>query len=1227
MRFKIYTFILFFSCLTTLVVGQTPPSVSDTIDLNFDTIALPKRGPNFDKYYGSGQKLFATTPVYYEGIKVYESNDFGTTWRVKFDKVVDFNAHDSVIIYSQYVYGRPISANVFTGNDGAYKIFASTDGGNSFALRDSNYVESISATRFSCVDSYTKLQRLNDSVLVYGIEKYCNIYHPTGLFGSPYARTSIDNGRNWSYNDYDRIPDFIINGTAFRRRDSFLLFTQRADFQYIDSLKLLPVLMEMGDYEPNGRSFIAGVFSFIFTNGNSNNSIVYATRNRGQTWEIDTIDVQLQLYAKNQIIQVKDTIFLMGKYGLNRADNGNFHNLRRIYPQFNNNSTNNFSFSIASSGIYINGVDKALFRSKNGGNSWEIRNNTEGSNGDSNLYAFGDDMWFYDKKFSATYHFEGANPVGRLDTFAQVVPNFTLYAKGFRKDSLYLIGGIGHQIRSFDKGFTWQNLSVEQFEAKSDSNTIYGIGRYNSVVVSVDNGNNFSRFFMPDSTESVVDVLIKKDIVWATVGNSDNGSRIIRSTDRGQTWANVFKRADIAPVWLVMEGQALWMYASSQRNFTDGQVFKSTDDGITWTQLSSDVSRVCDGITRKKGYLFLHGQSSDRYWFFISKNDGITWTRVNNVPNALITDKYIYTSTTPATLANSTSLKIARYPIDSLFDKLKSAKTYSLLRGQILKDKNANCQQDATDAPFMSKMLRFNGGFNTSTDQNGRFSIMLPVDTYKIEVANERYFALRCGSDTASKRLIVRPNLTTDTTLFFQKTTIAHDIYLSLTANGRPRPASELEFVVNLKNLGTEIEDSVRVQFDFSNLPVRFVSASPNAVQNGQKLTWLRRNFPIDAEELLKITVRIDTTGPLSTILNFYAQADILNKMDTFPSNNRDSARLTIVGSYDPNDKTVLPDGNIPLSASLNAFDYIIRFQNTGTDTAYKVVVVDTLPDLLDVHSLIIKSASHKHQLRVDKNVLIFTFDRIMLPDSFVNERASHGFMRFSIMPKKRLLKGEILKNSAQIFFDYNAAILTNTAQNNVYKPSILTQKTVILCEGDRWQGVVYTRPTVKIDTIQTALTDTINTTFLDVKPKYYRQIDTTLRYGDTLFGQRLESNQKFTFERRTVFGCDSTTVYNVVVLRPNQTADVDVSKIKITLSPNPVNNWLSINYDLNTGLETEIYWVNSLGQKMGIIKQKAFDTEGSHSVRLDTRNFAVGAYQIILQTPKGIKAVIFSKI
>ncbi|MBD0260528.1 MAG: hypothetical protein ICV83_32835, partial [Cytophagales bacterium] len=96
---------------------------------------------------------------------------------------------------------------------------------------------------------------------------------------------------------------------------------------------------------------------------------------------------------------------------------------------------------------------------------------------------------------------------------------------------------------------------------------------------------------------------------------------------------------------------------------------------------------------------------------------------------------------------------------------------------------------------------------------------------------------------------------------------------------------------------------------------------------------------------------------------------------------------LPITDSYDPNDKLVAPAGVTdkkftPTQATLH---YTIRFQNTGTDVAYRVVVVDTLSEHLDLGSLQLGAASHPYALRVSgkgRPVLTFTFDPINLPDS-----------------------------------------------------------------------------------------------------------------------------------------------------------------------------------------------------------------------------------------------------
>ncbi|MFN8332010.1 MAG: hypothetical protein U0T81_12480 [Saprospiraceae bacterium] len=76
---------------------------------------------------------------------------------------------------------------------------------------------------------------------------------------------------------------------------------------------------------------------------------------------------------------------------------------------------------------------------------------------------------------------------------------------------------------------------------------------------------------------------------------------------------------------------------------------------------------------------------------------------------------------------------------------------------------------------------------------------------------------------------------------------------------------------------------------------------------------------------------------------------------------------------------------------------YLIRFQNTGTDTAYKVRIQDEISDKLDLQSLRIEGASHPFNTSLeDGRLLAFTFDKIYLPDSAADEKASHGYVQYS---------------------------------------------------------------------------------------------------------------------------------------------------------------------------------------------------------------------------------------
>ncbi|MCI4669909.1 MAG: hypothetical protein MRZ79_17365, partial [Bacteroidia bacterium] len=102
------------------------------------------------------------------------------------------------------------------------------------------------------------------------------------------------------------------------------------------------------------------------------------------------------------------------------------------------------------------------------------------------------------------------------------------------------------------------------------------------------------------------------------------------------------------------------------------------------------------------------------------------------------------------------------------------------------------------------------------------------------------------------------------------------------------------------------------------------------------------------------------------------------------------------LGSYDPNDKAAIPPaGDIPPDVPLA---YTIRFQNTGTDTAFFINILDTLSQNLDVNTLEVQSASHPYEYEVlaqNPAVVRFRFDPIFLPDSTTDLEGSNGFVKF----------------------------------------------------------------------------------------------------------------------------------------------------------------------------------------------------------------------------------------
>lgn len=150
---------------------------------------------------------------------------------------------------------------------------------------------------------------------------------------------------------------------------------------------------------------------------------------------------------------------------------------------------------------------------------------------------------------------------------------------------------------------------------------------------------------------------------------------------------------------------------------------------------------------------------------------------------------------------------------------------------------------------------------------------------------------------------------------------------------------------------------------------------------------------------------------------------------DFYPVNNSFVISQPIVGSYDPNDKQESHGGRIEFD-SFTADDYLtytIRFENTGTAEAINVRVEDVLDNQLDENSIRMVAASHDYVLERVGNNLTWKFDGINLPPSVPDTQIGHGFITFQIKPKAGYAVGDVIPNTAEIYFDFNPAIITNT--------------------------------------------------------------------------------------------------------------------------------------------------------------------------------------------------------
>ncbi len=239
-----------------------------------------------------------------------------------------------------------------------------------------------------------------------------------------------------------------------------------------------------------------------------------------------------------------------------------------------------------------------------------------------------------------------------------------------------------------------------------------------------------------------------------------------------------------------------------------------------------------------------------------------------------------------------------------------------------------------------------------------------------------------------------------------------------------------------IKNIGTEamdekssyfiVEDAILMFMDSVDILAPDQSISIPLEGNGSTFSLLAEQVsdaPIQSDPIVIVEgCGVNSNGTFS--INFGNQFPL---DDGHPALEIDCP--IAVASFDPNDKTASPFGysDEHYIEPETPIEYTIRFQNTGTDTAFYVSIRDTLDSALDIGTFRKGASSHPYRFEVTgQNILIFTFPDIMLPDSNVNLVGSNGYVEFKISPKADTPLGTVIRNDAAIYFDYNPPIITN---------------------------------------------------------------------------------------------------------------------------------------------------------------------------------------------------------
>jgi hypothetical protein len=393
--------------------------------------------------------------------------------------------------------------------------------------------------------------------------------------------------------------------------------------------------------------------------------------------------------------------------------------------------------------------------------------------------------------------------------------------------------------------------------------------------------------------------------------------------------------------------------------------------------------------------------------------------------------------------------------------------------GTVFADLNNNCSADASEPGIGRRLVRADNGrdrYYALSERNGSYRFRLPSGRWNIRLVTDASTtpSPACG-EQSSYQINVTSNSNTSQTNFFTAPFCAGTAGIVASpppvepspCPSRPNYVTpcpgipwryEATFTNKSNGLNWLTRDSVVPGTKFYIELDACMSLAGTPVAINCKVSEPRQTDPehpgrweFELEEdlapgeenackiLADVTVNcIPPSGPWRSTATLQAQC-----MPPYPPPPEASMEVPHLNacSCDPNDMQVSPVGcGVGGFIDPQELTYTVQFQNKGSGPAHNVVIRNDLDPDLDIETFRLLGSSHPiTDLRIlPSGALMISFDGIELPAESQDPIGSQGYVQFAVSPIAQVSLGAEITNAADIYFDQNLPVRTNTVRNTI---------------------------------------------------------------------------------------------------------------------------------------------------------------------------------------------------